>query len=292
MAKKQAFAWRLEAFGLRLAMGVFGLLPVDWASALGGRMARLIGPRLKPHKIAEQNLRLALPELDETRRRQILAGMWDNLGRVAAEYPHLQQIARDPRRITIEGEELADELAQDGIGAVLVSAHLGNWELLVVPAMDRGGQLYLFYRGANNPRSEAVIQALRRPIAGDAYLAKGQVGARGALSLLRAGEHIGMLVDQKLNRGVESPFFGRPAMTTPAPATLALAVGVPIVAAHVERLRGCHFRISLERVPLADSGDRDRDVVETTHSINRIIERWIRARPDLWFWVHRRWPRA
>lgn len=292
MARTRGLAWRLEAFGLRAAMGFFGLLPVDWASALGGWLARLVGPRLKPHRVAEENLRFALPELDAGQRRQVLRGMWDNLGRVAAEYPHLLKIARDPRRITVEGEELADELVQDGIGAVLVSAHLGNWELLVVPAMDRGGQLYLFYRGANNPRSEAVIQALRRPIAGDAYLAKGQVGARGALSLLRAGEHIGMLVDQKLNRGVESPFFGRPAMTTPAPATLALAVGVPIVAAHVERLDGCRFRISLERVPVANSGDRDSDIAETTHRINRTIERWIRARPDLWFWVHRRWPRA
>ena len=292
MAKKSNLAWRLEALGLRMAMGFFGLLPVDWASALGGWLARLVGPHLKPHRIAEQNLRLALPELEAAQHREILRGMWDNLGRVAAEYPHLLTIAKDPRRISIEGSELADELEHDGIGAVLVSAHLGNWELLVVPAMGRGGQLYLFYRGANNPRAEAVIQALRRPIAGDAYLAKGQVGARGALGLLRAGEHIGMLVDQKLNRGLPSPFFGRTAMTTPAPATLALAVGVPIVAGHVERLRGCRFRIRLERVAIAESGNRERDIAETTQRINRIIEGWIRARPDLWFWVHRRWPRV
>ena len=292
MANKRDILWRLEAYALRLVMGFFRLLPVDWASTLGGWLARRVGPRLKPHRIAESNLKLALPELSAEQRRKILAGMWDNLGRVAAEYPHLLKIASDPGRVAIEDGDLADELEQDGIGAVLVSAHFGNWELLVVPAMGRGGQLYLFYRGANNPHTEAVVQALRRPLAGEAYLAKGQVGARGALGLLRAGEHVGMLVDQKLNRGLASPFFGRPAMTTPAPATLALSVGVPIVAAHVERLQGCRFRIRLERVPVADSGDRQRDIAETTDRINRTIERWIRDRPDLWFWVHRRWPRA
>ncbi len=292
MRRKHELIWRLEALLLRLAMALFGLLPTDWASALGGRLARLIGPLLKQHRIADENLRRALPELSDRERKAVLRGMWDNLGRVAAEYPHLRRIASDPRRISVVGEDIVEELSGDGIGGVLVSAHYGNWELAVVPAMARGGRIYSFYRSANNPHSEALIQSLRRPLEATSFLAKGQAGARSALGLLRAGEHVGMLVDQKQNRGIASPFFGREAMTTQAPASLALGVGVPLIGARVERLAGCRFRIVLERIEPVRGGSRADDVAETTHRINRVIEGWIRARPDLWFWVHRRWPRS
>jgi KDO2-lipid IV(A) lauroyltransferase len=108
--------------------------------------------------------------------------------------------------------------------------------------------------------------------------------------MLKGGAHIGMLVDQKQNEGIAVSFFGRDAMTTPAAAAFAQRMRVPIAAGKVERLHGAYFRITAYRVEQAETGDGRADIAETTRRINALFEEWIRERPDLWFWVHRRWP--
>jgi len=147
-----------------------------------------------------------------------------------------------------------------------------------------------FYRAPNNPFVSALVQRLRQRLSPGGFLPKSAEGARQALAMLKAGAHIGMLVDQKQNDGIAVPFFGRDAMTTPAVAAFAQRMRVPIIAGNVERLRGAYFRIVVCRVEQADTGDRKADVAETTRRINVLFEAWIRERPDLWFWVHRRWP--
>ena len=123
---------------------------------------------------------------------------------------------------------------------------------------------------------------------------KAHPGAGGAKKLIEAlsrGEHLGMLVDQKLNEGIAVPFFGRDAMTAPALAQLALRFGCPVVPARVERLDGAHFRLTVyPPLTLATSGDRQADIAAAMGQINALIEEWIRARPEQWLWLHRRWP--
>jgi KDO2-lipid IV(A) lauroyltransferase len=100
-----------------------------------------------------------------------------------------------------------------------------------------------------------------------------------------------LLVDQKMNDGLAVPFFGHPAMTAPAAAQLALRFRCPVVAVHIERLGGAHFRLSLlPPLPLPDSGDRNADIRSLMADINGMLESWIRKRPEQWLWAHRRWP--
>jgi KDO2-lipid IV(A) lauroyltransferase len=217
--------------------------------------------------------------------------MWDNLGRVAAEYAHLETLANDRARVEIiDPEGIAAALRDDGVGCLAVSAHFGNWELGPLPGNRAGLNPVNFYRAPNNPLVSALVQRLRLRLSPGGFLPKSTEGARQAQAMLKAGAHIGMLVDQKQNEGIAVLFFGRDAMTTPAAAAFAQRMRVPIVASKVERLRGAHFRITVCRVEQADTGDRKADVAETTRRINALFEAWIRERPDLWFWVHRRWP--
>ena len=101
-----------------------------------------------------------------------------------------------------------------------------------------------------------------------------------------------MLVDQKTSEGVPAPFFGRIAMTTPAPAALALKLGAVIVPITNERLNGARFRMTVhEPIDCTPSGYHDRDVLEVTCKINAVLERAVRYRPSQWLWIHRRWPK-
>jgi KDO2-lipid IV(A) lauroyltransferase len=110
--------------------------------------------------------------------------------------------------------------------------------------------------------------------------------------LLRAGKAIFLLVDQKTSEGVPAPFFGRMAMTTPAPAALALKLGATILPVTNERLNGARFRMTIhEPIAYAPTGEHDHDVLAVTYEINEVLEGAVRYRPSQWLWIHRRWPK-
>ena len=277
-----------EACGVFLAWGMFALLPLDWASALGGWVARAVGPRLKVSRRARRNLHRAFPDKGGGEVDAILAEVWDNVGRVVAEFPHLGRIARE--RLEVVGAHHVEALRDDGLPGFLVSAHFGGWELSGPVAARLGLPVHVVYRAANNPWVEKLFRKARGAAA-EGVIPKGAEGARALVAVMRDGGHLGMLVDQKMNDGIAVPFMGRDAMTAPAVARLALKFGCPIVAGRIERLGGAHFRATLEPpLALPDSGDRQRDVYAVMLQLNATIERWVRAQPGQWLWLHKRWP--
>jgi KDO2-lipid IV(A) lauroyltransferase len=284
------WTYRIEAWFATLAFCSFGLLPLDRASTLGGAIARRIGPRLGVTKRARFNLRAALPELGDAEIETILRGMWDNLGRVAAEYPHLRKIKvfEQGGRVETRGLEHLDEALAAHRRVVLFSGHIGNWEIAALAGGQYGLDIAQIYRAANNPLFDRLIGRLR----GDQgeLIPKGAVASRRAAATLRRGGHLSLLVDQKLNDGIAVPFFGRPAMTAPALALFALHYDCVVLPVRIERTEGAHFRLTVyPKLPLPRSGNRDADVLELMTEVNRTLETWIRERPEQWFWLHRRW---
>jgi len=270
-------------------MAMFACLPIDWASGFGARLGRAIGPRLGISRRALGNLGLALPDNDDRQNRQILRGMWSNLGRTVAEFPHLSRICADrSKRVEIVNAEGLSQMIARGNPMVLFGCHLANWEVgSTVIHRLMGRSLLSVYRAANNPY---VNWLLRRRLGSRQVVAKGAEGGRELVRHLLQGGHVGMLVDQKLNDGIAVPFFGHDAMTAPALARLALRFDCPIVPVLVERLEGARFRFTvLPALNAADTGDVAADVLATMTHINGMIERWIRARPEQWLWIHRRW---
>jgi Kdo2-lipid IVA lauroyltransferase/acyltransferase len=285
------WAYRIEAWAAALLFGLLGWLPLDAASALGGMLARRIGPRLGVSNRARRNLRAALPGLSATQIEKILRGMWDNLGRVVAEYPHLRHIRvfGAGSRVEISGLEHLDQALAAGRRVILFGGHLGNWEIAALAAGQYGLDIAQIYRAANNPLIDGMIARLRG--GNGELIPKGAVASRRAVAALRRGGHVSLLADQKLNEGIAVPFFGRPAMTAPALALLALRFGCAILPARVERLRGARFRLTLyPPLDMPRSGDRDGDVMTIMTAVNSTLEAWISERPEQWFWVHSRWP--
>jgi KDO2-lipid IV(A) lauroyltransferase len=285
------WAYRLQAFGAAALAGGFGALPLDVASALGGRLARNLGPRLGVSKRARLNLATAMPELSPAAIERIVYAMWDNLGRVAAEYPHLRRIRvfEPGGRVETAGFEHVDRARAAGRRMIFFSGHLANWEIAALAAGQYGIDIAQIYRAANNPLVDRLVARLRGDLG--ELIPKGALGSRRAVAALRRGGHLSMLVDQKLNDGIAVPFFGRPAMTAPALALLALHYDCDVLPARVERLDGARFRLTIHPpLPLPKSGDRNADVLALMTAVNATLETWIRARPEQWFWLHRRWP--
>jgi KDO2-lipid IV(A) lauroyltransferase len=278
-----------EAAFLGVLLTIFRVLPLDAASGLGGFIMRRIGPHMGASRKARRNLERALPELDATAREQIIRGMWDNLGRTAAELPHLQEIARD--RLEIINPEILERLRDDGIGAVLFSGHCANWETMISLIHDRMGMPFAaVYRTPNNPYSAAMMAKMRDPDGSMAHLPKSRTGTRAMVKALKDGVHIGLLIDQKYNEGHEAPFFSRPAMTSSAFAEMGVRFDVPVVPVRIERLGGAHFRFTFhEPLVLKDESGAPLPPLAMIARGHACLEDWIRARPEQWLWLHRRW---
>ncbi len=272
----------LAAFFFRL----FRILPLDLSSALGAIIARAIAPFFSANRTAHENIKAAFPEKSLRQRNKIRRAMWSNLGRVAAEFSSLPG-DRLTRRLSVHNPEI---LPAPGTAALFFSAHFGNWELLYPMAYDRGVNLSLIYRHINNPYIDKIISDIRLSHC-NGLIAKGLRGGVKMLSVIKRGESVAMLADQKLNTGIAVPFFGRMAMTAPAIAEIALKYDIPVIPALVVRRQGAHFDGYLYPPLIVEkTGDHKQDVLNLMTQINMIIENWIRQYPQQWFWVHKRWP--
>lgn len=282
---------RWQAAGAGLFFALFGALPLDTASAVGGALGRWIGPRLGISRRARRNLRAAFPALSDAGIEAIVRAMWNNLGRVAAEYRHLHRLRvfGPGSRVEVIGlDRLARALAEER-RLILFSGHLGNWEIAALAAGQYGLAVAQIYRALNNPLIDRMIARLR----GDRgeFIPKGAIASRRAVAALREGMHLSLLVDQKLNDGIPVPFFGRDAMTAPALARLALRYECDVVPVRVERLAGAHFRLTVyPPLEIPHTGNRTADIAALMTRVNATLEAWIRERPEQWLWLHNRWP--
>jgi KDO2-lipid IV(A) lauroyltransferase len=281
----------VEAAGFFLLMGVFRLFDIDQASALGGWIGRnLVSPFMS--RRANANLALAFPEKPAAERAAIRRAMWDNLGRVLAEFVHLDEIHETGTNARIEliGKEHIDAAVRRGKGLMFVSGHFANWEVMPTAARDIALSGGTIVRPANNPRVNRWLDRARSRIGLPELIAKGSSGTRRVFALLRKGDAICMLVDQRASEGILVPFFGHKAQTTVAPAMFALKLGSAILPVSNERLGGVRFRIRVHPpIEPEHTGDHDRDAHAMTIAITQFIEDRIRERPGEWLWIHQRW---
>lgn len=290
-AKRRALN-RLEAIGLGLARRLFRALGPDRASAWSGRIWRSIAPLTSRHERALTHLQMALPDLAEPERRAIAAAMWDNLGRVFGESFHLDHFWAEPDRVALDGVEAVARIAESGRGGVLVSLHMGNWELATQAAMRLGLEPAGVYQRLRNPEVEETLRGLRGPYYPAGLHAKYRDGRETALKLIgivRRGGTIAVLGDLRDPGGVPIRFFGIPAHATPFPALVARTLGVPLVVARIRRSEGARFVAEAVEVPVPHTADRLADIAAATQAIHDVYEAWIRADPGQWFWIHRKW---
>jgi KDO2-lipid IV(A) lauroyltransferase len=284
---KGLLAW-LEYVGFRLVVGLFRLMPLDTSSALSGWFWRHLAPYQRRHERALQNLAVSMPELDPARRESIIGDMWEMLGRTFAEALRIDEIIRDPSRVEVDiPPEVMDVMRRGGF--VIVSLHMGNWEI-ASPMLDRLGiPVAGVYQRIKNSLVDEYVTRMRRDHYRLGLISKGHGSVTALMKVLRQGGGITVLADLRDHFGERVPFFGREAPSSPFPALLARGRHVPLLAGRVIRLEGCRFRVTAEIVPVTQTTDRAADVHATTAAIQAVFERWIRESPGQWMWGHRRW---
>ncbi|MFP4314432.1 MAG: lysophospholipid acyltransferase family protein [Alphaproteobacteria bacterium] len=277
----------IEAALCLLFFAIFKLLPVQWASAVGGFLGRSIGPHLAASRKAARNLQKALPDLAETQRAAIIKAMWDNLGRVFAEYPHLKTIAQ--KHLTIKNPHIFEH-AKD-TGAVFFAGHLANWELWsAMTHIHFNSVLDITYRAPNNPYIDKILHKARKIDGKLNAHPKSRESGRKLIQVLKNKGLLAIMIDQKYNEGEAVDFFGHPAMTNPVAFQLAQRFNVPLIPTSCVRTGGANFTITFH-APLSThhkEGNK-RPLDEMMREGNLMLEQWIKDNPAQWIWLHKRW---
>ena len=286
--------WLADLVFIGAMLGVFRVLPVALASALGARLGRLAGRILhtRSRKI-RANLSLALPDRSRDEIARLCDAVWANAGAVMAEYPHLRKFTDpDQGRVEIVTEEPDPDWRRPGTPVVFVAAHLANWEVTAAAITQLGLRAHALFAPLSNPWLDRLMLRYRRslgcvPVSRDA-------GVRGMVSALKAGEAPAMIIDRKIENGRPVPFFGAEKSSSTLPARLALRFGAPLVPVQVERLPGARFRVTFHAPlhPATPCGDPDAQALDLTRQIHAGFERWIRARPGEWLCTSKIWPTA
>jgi len=268
----------------------------DWLGDFSGRTMRMIGALLPENRLGRENLAAAFPEKSAAEIEEILRGVWDNLGRVGAEFVHLERLwdyesPGKPGRFDISPTTVQRflHLIEDGEPALIFSAHLANWELPAISAATHGVDSTVLYRGPNIPAIDRWITETRAALMGTLI----QTGLDAPLKLAQAlerGSHVGMLVDQYYVRGVPVTFFGQPTKANPLLARLARHFDCPIYGVRLVRLPSHRFRAEItEAIDPTRDAEGKIDVAGTMQIITGVVESWIREHPEQWLWLHRRW---
>jgi KDO2-lipid IV(A) lauroyltransferase len=274
------------------------LVPFDMLANGAARFMRTIGPLFRENKIARAQLAAAFPEKSPAEIERILAGVWDNLGRMGAEFAHLDKLWDwDPEypdrdcRISLEQPTIDRfrTLLSDDKPALIFAAHLGNWELPAICAATYKLDSAVLYRRPNIAAVNDWIGETRATHMGE-IIATGLDAPVKISNALTRGAHVGMLVDQYYVRGVEVTFFGRKTNANPLIARLARHFNCPIHGTRIVRLPGNRYRAELteEIAPVRDASG-DVDIPGTMQRIMDVIEGWVREHPEQWLWLHRRW---
>ncbi|HYF06319.1 MAG TPA: lipid A biosynthesis lauroyl acyltransferase [Acetobacteraceae bacterium] len=287
----------LLGFLVRAAFALMRALGPNLAPRIGAGLARTLGPLTPAHRIGRDNTAASFPEKPEAERRAILREAWDNLGRTACEYVHMDAIwdfsPENPEagRITASAETVARyaQLRDDGKPALIFAAHLANWELPAIAAAKHGLEAAVLYRTPNNPAIANEILKLRKNSMGT-LIPAGITAPLRMTTALERGLHVGMLIDQRFGRGPRITFLGRPAAANPLIAQLARRFDCPVHGARAIRLPGGRFRLDITgELALPRDAEGQVDVEGATAMMNAVIEGWIREHPGQWLWMHRRW---
>ena len=294
-AKSPTLSHRLEYAGTRAVVGVLRLLGWRGASWVGGRIARLVYKPLGIRRgVVERQIAAAFPGQSPEAVVSLAGRSYESLGRTSIETATMpgtsaKEILERVERV--EGWEFVERGLAQGTGVILVTGHLGNWELGGAYFAARGVPIDVVARGMANPIFEAYVNRTRRKIGMEVIHDKDAV--RRTPRSLRDNRCVAFVSDHDA-LGLAStfvPFFGRPAKTPRGPAVFALRFAVPVLFVAIVRERSGKYAVLIEPVPVHPTGDREADIDAIVLAYTQMLERYVRQYPDQYFWQHRRWRR-
>ena len=288
----RALIW-LEGQLFRFLFWILGRLSVERASSIAAAVVGLIGPHTYLARIVCGNLAVAFPDRDKQDLQRVTRGIFRQLGMAVAELANMDKIwSEREQRLEFCIDPLAQAHLDAGGATVFVSAHVGAWQVANLISRQLNLTITMVFAEESNPQVREIMHGLREAFG--VKLLPTHAGVRPLLRELNAGNSIGLAMDTRLDTGEPLPFFGVDALTNTSAARLALRSGAALIPIRGERLRPGHYRISV-MAPIASpvpDAKLPEQAIAMTRLINEHFEEWIRAAPDHWMCLKRRWPKA
>ena len=267
---------------------LFKILGFKISSAIGGKLFEIIGPMFRSKKLIHSNIKRAIPDINLQDLNKLTKLMWNNYGRVFAEYIFIKDFRSGKIDSTVEiiGQETLAEIKKINKPVVFISGHFSNFELMAMHLEKAGIELSAIYRPLNNIFLNKIIEKIRKNYICKNQIKKGIGGMKKLISLKKNNCSTALMIDRRVSEGIKADFFNQEALTTTIPAQLVKRFDIPVVPIFIERINGINFKITINK-PLNFS--KETSIKDITIELNQILEKMIISNPEQWIWSHNRW---
>ncbi|MDC3074343.1 lysophospholipid acyltransferase family protein, partial [Candidatus Pelagibacter sp.] len=257
-------------------------------SKVSGKIFELIGPLFRSKQIIHSNIKKGIPDISSEKLKKITSLMWNNYGRLFAEYMFIKDFRYGnlASKIQIEGQEKLDEIKKSKKKVIFISGHFSNFELMAMYLEKTGIRLSAIYRPLNNIFLNRIMENIRVKFICKHQIKKGIGGLKKLITLKRDNYSTALMIDQRVSEGVLCNLFNQGALTTTIPAQLTKKFNIPVVPVYIERIKDLNFKISIND-PINFS--KDDSIENITLKLNQILETMILKKPEQWIWSHNRW---
>ena len=258
------------------------------SSTIGGKLFEKIGPLFRSKKLIHSNLKKAFPNINLESLNKITKSMWNNYGRVFAEYMFIKHFRKDEtnQNIKIEGQEILDDIKRNNKSVIFISGHLSNFELMAMHIEKSGIRLSAIYRPLNNIFLNKIMVRIRKKYICKHQIKKGIGGMKKLMRLKKLNYSTALMIDQRVSQGIKSEFFKQKALTTTVPAQLVKKFKIPVVPIFIERINNIKFRIIVKNPITFENEETTKSI---TDKLNLVLEKMIIHKPEQWIWSHNRW---
>jgi KDO2-lipid IV(A) lauroyltransferase len=267
---------------------IFKILGLRLASFFSGKIISFVGPFFRSRDLITSNILKALPDLKKNELRDITKKMWNNYGRILAEYIFIKDFRGSKliNNIEVIGQEVLDKIKLSNEPVIFVSGHFNNFELMAMQIEKSGINLAAVYRPLNNKFLNFIMEKIRNKYICKHQIKKGISGTKMLLSFFKNKTSIALMIDQRVSQGIKSNFFKHKAFTTTIPAQFVKKFKCKVVPIYIERVKGINFKLTIHE-PLVYSDDESIESI--TLDLNFLLEKLILKNPDQWIWSHNRW---
>ena len=267
---------------------LFKILGFKISSSIGGKLFEIIGPIFRSKKLIDTNIKKALPNINSEDLKKTIRLMWNNYGRIFAEYVFIKSFRNGKlnSRISIEGQDILEEIKKLNQQVVFISGHFSNFELMAMHLEKVGIKLTAIYRPLNNIFLNIIMENIRKKYICKNQIKKGIGGMKKIIHLKRQNYSTALMIDQRVSEGIRSNFFNNPALTTTIPAQLVKKFKIPVVPIFIERVNNLNFKITVSKPINFTDGD---SIEKITNDLNKVLETMILHKPEQWIWSHNRW---
>ena len=278
----------IEFLFVIIFFALFKILGPNNSSDLGGTLFEKIGHIFRPKKLIHSNIKRAIPDINSKNLKKITKLMWNNYGRIFAEYIFIKEFrfGKLSSNIKIEGQEIINEIIKLDKPVVFISGHLSNFELMAMHLEKSGVKLSAIYRPLNNIFLNPIMEYIRKKYICKNQIKKGIGGLKKLINYKKKNYSTALMIDQRVSEGIQSNFFNAKAFTTTIPAQLIKKFNIPVVPIYIERTDKISFKIIIHK-PV--NFPENHSIQNITDELNIVLEKMILNKPEYWIWSHNRW---